>query len=441
MSTATVPRNQRILVVDDNQSIHDDFRKSVVGPGRGGLGELDDAATALFGADAKTNVAPADDFQIDSAFQGQEALQCVRRAVEANTPYAVAFVDVRMPPGWDGIETIHRLWEVDPDLQVVICTAYSDLTVDQILNRLGKTNSLLILKKPFDPMEVRLMATTLTEKWRAERESRQHILGLEEWAVDAERVMDVIQASHAELEHANISAVNEAAELTRLVQQRTAEAVATRDVAVFALAKLAESRDAETGEHLERIREYCQILAERLAASGPYAALIDDRFLEDFFRSSPLHDIGKVGIPDKILLKPGPLTPAEFDVMRQHTVIGAEALREAASQSDYGGFLEMAAEIARYHHEWMDGTGYPEGLKGHRIPLSARIVALGDAFDALTSVRVYKGAMSVETARKLIESEEGTHYDPIVVGAFRDCYDRFVEVHNGFHSRPSGPAG
>jgi putative two-component system response regulator len=209
---------------------------------------------------------------------------------------------------------------------------------------------------------------------------------------------------------------------------RAAEIAATRDVAVFALAKLAESRDPETGEHLERLRSYTQILAEELSVRGPYCRQIDEHFLEDLYRSSPLHDIGKVGIPDAILRKPGRLTAAEFEVMKQHTTIGAEALEQAMQLTGCGGFLAMAVDIARYHHERFDGTGYPSGLKGLAIPLPARIVALADVYDALTSVRVYKEAYPPEQARAMILEQEGRHFDPAVVEAFRSRFADFLEV-------------
>jgi len=220
--------------------------------------------------------------------------------------------------------------------------------------------------------------------------------------------------------------------LERMVRERTEEVVSTRDATVFALAKLAESRDPETGEHLERICRYTRILGEELSRDGPYTHLIDDYFLDDLYRSCPLHDIGKVGIPDVILLKPGRLTREEFEVMKRHTVIGAEALELAIAHSS-ATFLTMAAEVARCHHERWDGKGYLAGLKGEDIPLSARIVALADMFDALTSVRIYKEAYPPALARSLILDEEGKHLDPAVVEAFRATYPEFLEVHRRFN--------
>ncbi len=191
---------------------------------------------------------------------------------------------------------------------------------------------------------------------------------------------------------------------------------------------MAESRDPETGEHLERIRIYCQILAEELKANSPYSNQIDNKFIENLYRSSPLHDVGKVGIPDKILLKPGALTESEFDIMRQHTTIGAESLEKSCRHADSGGFLEMAVDIARYHHERFNGTGYMEGLSEYQIPLCARIVALADVYDALTSARVYKEAFRPEIARLMIEEERAEHFDPAIVDAFLARYEDVLKV-------------
>ena len=219
------------------------------------------------------------------------------------------------------------------------------------------------------------------------------------------KILFRLRGALLELAQANAKTQVHSTNLERLVQERTAELVETRNVTVFALAKLAESRDPETGEHLERMRSYSQILAEELADRGPYADQIDETFLAHLHMSSPLHDIGKVGIPDVILLKPGRLSASEFKIMQRHTTIGADALREAAGHTKSGGFLQMAVEIALAHHERFNGSGYPNGLSGTDIPLAARIVALADVYDALTSVRVYKAAFEPEVAKAMIEEE------------------------------------
>ncbi len=242
------------------------------------------------------------------------------------------------------------------------------------------------------------------------------------------RVQFRLRDTLADLWSANAKIREFNTELENLVERRAREVLATRDVAVFALAKLAESRDPETGEHLDRIRNYSRVLAEQLGGEGPYADQIDAQFLEDIYRSSPLHDIGKVGIPDAILLKPARLTPEEFEVMRRHSGIGADSLQQAVEQSSCGSFLDMAIDIARHHHERFDGAGYPDGLSGREIPLAARIVALADVYDALTSPRVYKDAYEPALARKVIEGESGEHFDPVVVKAFQARYDDFLAI-------------
>ncbi|MCC9604378.1 response regulator [Blastopirellula sp. JC732] len=217
-------------------------------------------------------------------------------------------------------------------------------------------------------------------------------------------------------------------ELERIVDSRAQAIEATQDIAVFALAKLADSRDTETGEHLVRMRAYSQILAVQLQLDSEYCDEIDDAFLSDLYRSSPLHDIGKVGISDAILLKPGKLTPEEYEIMKGHAEIGARTLEEVASSSPKGDFFRMATLIARHHHERWDGSGYPSGLKQRDIPLCARIVAVADVFDALTSKRVYKDAYSADEAHDMIVTECGKHFDPVVVQAFAKCYNKFKEI-------------
>ncbi len=216
--------------------------------------------------------------------------------------------------------------------------------------------------------------------------------------------------------------------LQELVKEQTRELVEKRDMIVFALANLADSRDPETGEHLLRIREYCKVLAEWLQANGPYRDQIDSDFIDAMYLASPLHDIGKVGIPDTILLKPGRLTDSEFELMKEHSVIGAEALEQVARHGENGLFLKMAIEIARSHHERWDGGGYPDGLVGPATPLSARITAVADVFDALTSARVYKQAFSFEVARSMIQNDCGTHFDPAVIEAFAACYPTLADI-------------
>ena len=214
-----------------------------------------------------------------------------------------------------------------------------------------------------------------------------------------------------------------------LLRVRTGErllSLETRDIAIFSMAKLAESRDAETGRHLERVRCYSQRLARQLMESSAYREQIDDGFVRLIYETSPLHDIGKVGIPDSILLKPGKLTDEEFAIMKTHTLLGQQTLTAALEKYPEAQFLRFASDIVACHHERFDGSGYPRGLAGQEIPLCARIVALADVYDALTSKRIYKTAFSPDEARQIIVEGAGTHFDPEVVQAFRAVADDFA---------------
>ena len=191
-----------------------------------------------------------------------------------------------------------------------------------------------------------------------------------------------------------------------------------RSATILGLAKLAEYRDEGTGTHLERIREYARILAVQLAENPRLAGRIDQQYIDDIYQSSILHDIGKVSTPDALLLKPGELTEEEFDIIKRHTVMGGNALKAIESQIEGKSFLAMGKEIAYNHHEKWDGSGYPKGLKGEEIPLSARIIAVADVYDALTTKRFYKEAYSHEKAKSMIIRLKGQHFDPEIVDAF-----------------------
>lgn len=205
--------------------------------------------------------------------------------------------------------------------------------------------------------------------------------------------------------------------LEHRIQERTLQLTHAQQITVFSLAKLAESRDTETGAHLERIRSYAREIAQQLYQKNN-GRQFGANFITEIFMSSPLHDIGKVGIPDRILLKPGKLSVQEFEVMKSHSLIGGDTLRAADEEAGHGSFLSMGRDIAYFHHERWDGRGYPEGLSGARIPLAARIVAVSDVYDALTSKRPYKEAWPHERARDIILQERGKSFDPDIVDAF-----------------------
>ena len=218
----------------------------------------------------------------------------------------------------------------------------------------------------------------------------------------------------------------------RKLQESQRREAATRDVAIFTMAHLAESRDPETGTHIERVQSYCKALAEQLAAAGRHESLIDPEFIQLIYTTSPLHDIGKVGIPDAILLKRGPLSKAEFEIMKSHASIGAATLDAAMARFPNTRFLKMARNIAATHHERFDGTGYPNGLEEQDIPLCGRIVALADVYDALTTRRAYKAAFTHADAKGIIVKESGKQFDPAIVEAFLAIEDKFESIRKRF---------
>ena len=212
------------------------------------------------------------------------------------------------------------------------------------------------------------------------------------------------------------------------LQSAQSEVKTTRDVAIVSLSALAESRDNETGAHIIRTQEYVKVLAEHLSLTDKYASSLTANYIELLYKSAPLHDVGKVGIPDNVLLKPGKLTDEEFEIMKTHPQIGAEALSTAEKQLGSSSFLRVAKEISLTHHEKWNGAGYPNQLAGEDIPLSGRLMALADVYDALISKRVYKPAFSHDKAKSIILDGDGTHFDPDVVKAFLAVEDQFVRI-------------
>ena len=222
--------------------------------------------------------------------------------------------------------------------------------------------------------------------------------------------------------------ISDKKEMESQLIERLREVHSSQDAAIFGFAKLAECRDPVLGLHLERMRKYCKVLAEGLGSLPKYQSEIDEAFIDKLYKSSLLHDVGKVGIPDSILLKPGKLTPEEYEIMKTHTIIGGDVLKSAESRIPGRSFLTLGKEIAYHHHEKFDGTGYPHGLSGEAIPLSARIVALADAYDALTSKRVYKDVVNPAESRHRILIDRGRHFDPDIVDAFIRREDEFLKI-------------
>lgn len=235
----------------------------------------------------------------------------------------------------------------------------------------------------------------------------------------------------ADVLNARVRKVN--AELETALSNKDGELLNARAAMVLALAKLVEQRSRETGPHLFRMRKYVSVLAKAASVRPGFAGLIDPPFITLIEDAAPLHDIGKVGIPDHVINKPGSLTPAERRQMQAHTTIGADTLAEVAKKHPFAiGFFETAAEIARHHHERWDGSGYPTRLAGVAIPLAARILAIGDVYDALRSKRCYKAGMSHEEASRTIFEQSPGHFDPALLDVFREVADQFEKVYNEY---------
>ncbi len=221
-------------------------------------------------------------------------------------------------------------------------------------------------------------------------------------------------------------------DLQNRVSKQVFEITASQRATIFAMAKLAESRDPETGEHLIRIREYVKVICQQLRSHLKYSAILNDSYIENICAASSLHDIGKVGIQDSILLKPGKLSIDEFNAMKAHTTIGAETLREVNRLHPGNDFIRIGIDIAETHHEKWDGTGYPQGLVGEHIPLVGRILALSDVYDALTSRRCYKEAFSHSRSHEIIVDGKGQHFCPDVVDAFVSAEKDFLNIRSRY---------
>jgi len=232
--------------------------------------------------------------------------------------------------------------------------------------------------------------------------------------------------------------------LEKEIGERTRERDEIQKVSILGLSKITEYRDPETGNHVIRMAHYSRIIARGLGQSPKYRHYITDTYVDEIFMSAPLHDIGKVGIEDRVLKKPGKLTPEEFELMKYHSIYGGDTLRDIEKQLSFRSFLTLGKEIAYNHHQKWDGTGYPnyppEGghptlniqghrpLKGSEIPLSARIVALADVYDALTSKRCYKNAIPHDKARSIILEERAAHFDPDIVDIFMELESEFTAI-------------
>jgi putative two-component system response regulator len=337
-----------------------------------------------------------DAYRTKIATNGPKAL----RIAASDSPPDLILLDIMMPD-MDGYEVCSRL-KADPrtrDIPVIFLTARAQPEDEERGLELGAVD---YITKPISPPIV--MARVRTQ------------LALKD-------AQDLLRDQNQRLE--------------RRVQERTRQLAMVQDVTIHAMASLAETRDSETGNHIRRTQHYVRCLAEALRDHPRFDHLLDEEHIELLYKSAPLHDIGKVGIPDRILLKPGRLTEEEFEIMKLHTTYGRDAIVEAERQLDApDSFLRFAREIAYSHQEKWDGTGYPEGLSGDDIPVSARLMAVADVYDALISRRIYKPPMIHEEAVRIISEGSGTHFDPDVTAAFLQRVDEFRWIAARFSDEP-----
>jgi putative two-component system response regulator len=328
------------------------------------------------------------DYRVRVAINGEKAL----KIAFSETPPDLILLDVMMPV-MDGYEVCQQLRSspLTAHIPIIFLTAKSEVEDERKGLSLGASD---YITKPISPpiLEARV---------------KTHLA--------AKAYSDFLTDKTAYLESE--------------VARRTREVSAIQDVTIQAMASLAETRDSDTGNHIRRTQFYVKALTNKLKNHPNYCVYLTDSMIEMIFKSAPLHDIGKVGIPDRILLKPGRFEPAEFEIMKTHTTLGRDAIQ--AAENSLGlqvDFLSIAKEIAYGHQEKWDGSGYPEGLKGESIPISARLMAVADVYDALISRRVYKDSMPHEKAIFIIEEGRGSHFDPVMVDAFLAIQDEIKTI-------------
>ncbi len=327
-------------------------------------------------------------YKVKGANNGERGL----KIAASGHPPDLILLDIMMP-GIDGYEVCRRL-KADAatrDIPVIFLTAKAEVEDEQLGFELGAVD--YITKPISPPLVLARVKTHLTLKASA----------------------DFLRDQNAFLEQE--------------VARRTREVMAIQDVTILALTSLAETRDSDTGNHIRRTQNYVRALARKLSTHPRFAAFLTLHNIELLYKSAPLHDIGKVGIPDRILLKPGKLTPEEFEIMKTHTTLGRDAIEHAEQQLGVEvSFLTFAKEIAYSHQEKWDGSGYPQGLRGDAIPISARLMAVADVYDALISRRIYKEPMPHEQAVEVIRQTAGRHFDPDVVAAFLELHETFRAI-------------
>lgn len=332
-------------------------------------------------------------YSVSVAVNGRNALEMIK-----SQPFDLILLDIMMPE-MDGYQVLEEIKkdELLRHIPVIMITALDAVESAVKCIKMGAEDH---IAKPFNP--VLLNARVSSCLWKKKLHDRD------------EQYRNLIENQNQILEER--------------VREQVKEITMSQLAAIFSMSKLSESRDPETGEHLERMQEYVPILLQCLRQMPKYSNIIDQKYIDNVYAASPLHDIGKVGVPDHILLKQGKLTEEEWEIMKTHTIIGAQTLSKVNKRHPGSGFIKTGIAIAGSHHEKWNGTGYPCGISGEDIPLEARAIAIGDVYDALTSKRCYKEEISHEKSIEIILSESGTQFDPDIVKAFIETSDEFKRI-------------
>lgn len=359
--------------------------------------------TVLIVDDTEENVdilveALGEDYDLSVTMDGTAALDYVK-----NEHPDIVLLDIMMP-GINGYEVCAKL-KKDPDtaeIPIIFLSAMTDIESKKRGFELGAVD---YITKPFNVYEVQARVNTHLSLMLAKQElSMQNVI------------------------------------LENKVTGRTRELALTQETTIEAIAYLVEYRDPETGGHIKRTKNYVRILAKKLQESPKYRDILTDEMIDNLYKSAPLHDIGKIGIRDEVLLKTTKLTDEEFEEMKTHAQIGYDALCQASQKLGENSFLQNAMILSKYHHEKWNGSGYPGHIAGEAIPIAGRIMAISDVYDALISQRVYKRAYSHEEAVKIIAEESGRHFDPELVEAFLSVSDQFNRIAQMFSDADEPPA-
>jgi len=324
-----------------------------------------------------------------------DCVETARRVLSEEGPFALVLLDIRMP-GESGLRLLDEVAPMAPQTVVIVVTAFQDVSTAVVAMKMGAYEYVC---KPLNPDELRLTVASVSKRRQLELRVARMRRQIND---EIERRLDVVPR--------------------------------VRRALLNAMCRMGEFRSVEPYDHPNRVAQYSRLIAQRLAGNFPRAALINEEFVRNIFECAPLHDIGKVGVPDYILLKPGKLSPDEMEIMQTHAAIGRDVCRMVKAEigQDECGFVDMAIEITGSHHERWAGDGYPEGLVGAEIPLSARIVGLADFYDACRAPTVYRAEpIPRDKVFALIEEWAGEKFDPAVVAAFRLCRADVVAIENG----------